>query len=71
MEDQNINANANLEQKESIELNLTAKGLYQWTIKVRETIISDATINRLAWLNDRLKTDYPNNVMKQNEAANK
>jgi hypothetical protein len=51
------------EQTESIELELTAKGLYKWTIKVRDKMLSIDTIERIDILEKKLKTTYPNNVM--------
>ena len=51
------------EQTESIELELTAKGLYKWTIKVRDKVLSIDTIERIDILEKKLKTTYPNNVM--------
>lgn len=51
------------EQTESIELELTAKGLYKWTIKVRDKILSIDTIERIDILEKKLRTTYPNNVM--------
>ena len=51
------------ESKESIELELTAKGLYKWTIKLREEFMSVAELQRLATLTEELKKLYPNNVM--------
>lgn len=49
--------------KESIELDLTAKGLYKWTIKLREEFLSVASLTRLADLSKELNKLYPNNVM--------
>jgi hypothetical protein len=51
------------EQTESIELELTAKGLYKWTIKVRDKVLSIDTIERIDILEKKLRTTYPNNVM--------
>ena len=51
------------EQTESIELELTAKGLYKWTINVRDKVLSIDTIERIDILEKKLRTTYPNNVM--------
>lgn len=48
---------------ESIELNLTAKGLYQWTIKVRAKELNSEALTRLSNIESSLKNMYPNNTM--------
>jgi len=55
------------ESKESIELELTAKGLYKWTIKLREEFMSVKSLERFAELSNQLRTLYPNNVMDAGE----
>ena len=51
------------ESKESVEVELTAKGLYKWTIKLREDFLSVAGLERMKLLTENLKLIYPNNVM--------
>jgi hypothetical protein len=52
-----------IEQTESIELDLTAKGMYKWTIKVRDKELDGMTLVRLKSMSDELFKLYPNNVM--------
>jgi hypothetical protein len=56
-----------IEQKESIECNLTAKGLWQFTVKVRDLVLTDDTIVRLKNITDKLIIQYPNNVISGNK----
>lgn len=57
-----IPAEKAVETKESIELELTAKGMYKWTIKLKDEVITADTLTRLFALDDCLKSKYPNNV---------
>ncbi len=50
-------------QTESIELEVTAKGLYKWILKVRNPQLNEETFVRLVKFNEMLKLQYPNNVM--------
>jgi hypothetical protein len=51
-----------VELKESIEMELTAKGLYKWTIKVREEKVSEETIVRMKKIHDKAILDFSRNV---------
>jgi hypothetical protein len=51
-----------IELKESIELEVTAKGLTKWTIKLREEKITNDTIKRLEDLDRELRNKFPKNV---------
>ena len=51
-----------VETKESVELEITAKGMYKWTIKLKDEMITADTLTRLFALDDCLKSKYPNNV---------
>lgn len=57
-----------LEQTESIELELTAKGLYKWTIKVRDKTVNPSTIERLEEIDKTVQKKFPNNVLTQAKA---
>lgn len=57
-----IPAEKTVETKESIELELTAKGMYKWNIKLKDEILTIGTIKRLFEIDDTLKVKYPNNV---------
>jgi hypothetical protein len=47
-----------IEATESVELELTAKGSYKWTVKVRSKLIDETTLTRLETINAWLKTKY-------------
>ena len=49
--------------RESISLDFTAKGLATWVIKVKEEKITAETINRLVELNELMKVKFPVNVI--------
>jgi len=51
-----------MELKESIEMELTAKGLYKWTIKAREEKLTEETVARMKKIHDKAITDFPRNV---------
>jgi len=63
MEENNV-----IEQKESITLSTTAKGLYQFDVKVRDVVLNDDTLNRLNGIMDKLILKYPNNVITANKS---
>jgi hypothetical protein len=52
-----------IEQKESIALSTTAKGLIQLEIKVRDSQLNDTTLERLDNIYQKLLLKYPNNVV--------
>jgi len=52
-----------IEQKESLELDLTAKGLYKWTIKLRGDFLTTEYLERLANLEGGLRVMFKNNVI--------
>lgn len=52
-----------LEQKESISISTTARGLYQFEVKCRDVVLNDDTLNRLNGIMDKLILKYPNNVI--------
>jgi hypothetical protein len=45
---------------ESIALEMTAKGSYKWTIKVRSQTLLEADVQRLKDLDSKLRNDFPN-----------
>ena len=45
---------------ESISLEMTAKGSYKWTIKVRSPTLLEADVKRLSDLDTKLKTKFSN-----------
>ncbi len=49
--------------KESVEMELTAKGVYKWTIKLREEKIGIEIVERFKKIEDELCKKFPNNVM--------
>jgi hypothetical protein len=54
-------------EKERITLEYTAKGFANWTISVKEDIISTTTIERLGNLDEQMRARFTNNVMGQTE----
>lgn len=50
-------------EKERITLEYTAKGFANWTISVKEDIISTTTIERLGKLDDDMRARFQINVM--------
>ncbi len=49
--------------KESVEMELTAKGVYKWTIKLREEKIGIEIVERFKTIESELCKKFPNNVM--------
>lgn len=49
--------------KESLSLEYTAKGLANWTIRLKADLIDDETIKRLVDLNNVMQSKFPVNVM--------
>ena len=62
MTDQIIDLNQKTE-KERITLEYTAKGLANWTISVKEDIITVETIKRLQDLDEQMRARFKENVM--------
>lgn len=58
-----IPAEKAVETKESIELELGAKGLYRWSIKLKDEVLTLDTIKRLVELDKNLREVYTNNAM--------
>jgi hypothetical protein len=52
-----------IEPNESLEMELTAKGLAKWTIKLRGKEIDTQTIERLSVLHNQMLIKFPQNVM--------
>jgi hypothetical protein len=51
--------------KESITLDYTAKGFANWTIRVKDEVVTESTINRLIELDKMMKTKFAVNVTSQ------
>ena len=51
--------------KETISLDYTAKGFANWTIKVKDESLTEATILRLVELDKSMREKFPINVMNQ------
>ena len=49
------------EQKESIDLQCTSKGIYSWSIKVLDKEINESTLRRLEIIDHKLKEVYRKN----------
>lgn len=47
-----------IEQSESVELELTSKGNYKWTVKIRSKLMSETDLTRLETINTWLKNKY-------------
>jgi hypothetical protein len=58
-------SNPQVELRESVEMEVTAKGLNKWTIKLREEKITEDTLKRLLDLDQSLRTKFPKNVYNQ------
>ena len=52
-----------LQDKESINLEYTAKGFANWTIRVKDDVVSEETIKRLVTLDTIMRNRFPVNVM--------
>lgn len=52
-------------EKERISLDYTAKGYANWNIILKEDKITDAVIERLKALDEKMRETFPNNVMSQ------
>lgn len=48
-----------IEQKESVKLTRGAKGLYQWEIKLKNTMFESEDLKRLEKIDADLKKTYP------------
>ena len=59
MENETIKEN----EKERITLEYTAKGFANWTIRVKDDVISEDTIKRLVALDTIMRSRFPVNVM--------
>ena len=53
------------QEKERISLDYTAKGYANWNIILKEDKITDAVIERLKQLDEKMRETFPNNVMSQ------
>ena len=58
-------SNPQVELRESVELEVNAKGVNKWTIKWREEKITEDTLKRLLDLDTSLKVKFPKNVYTQ------
>lgn len=47
-----------LQEKETIELTKNAKGEYQWSIKVKAVMLTNVDLQRLADIDNHLKSVY-------------
>ena len=57
------NEQIQLEQTESLEWELTAKGQYKWVGKLRAKELGEKELDRIRVLDDKMRMMFPNNTM--------
>lgn len=57
------NKTANIEQKETIDLKMTAKGISYWDIKLKADKFIEEELKRFSELTESLKKQFPKNAV--------